>query len=506
MERASFDQAELPVWHAPERARNDDRTNPLDLGESRLGIIVSALSHALDLSTGQPVGHSVRACLLGMRMAEEIGLSDETRTDLFYALLLKDCGCSANASTLFHALGSDELKAKHDVKITDLTNFGRETLEYVLTHVGRGKSFLERCRLLVRLALRQKRHSWEVTKIRCERGATMARLMGLGSATAAGILALDEHWDGRGLPDGLRGDKIPLFSRIMLLAQTIEVFRAAGGGRSWLDVVRKRKGTWFEPDLVKACESLEKRGALWRGAEGNAAFETVLTMEPRPRRLERGLRGFDAICLAFSQIVDAKSPFTFNHSLGVANAAVAIGQTLGMPAERTIFLRQAALLHDLGKLSVSNSILEKPGKLDATEWAAMRRHPFYTWKILNAIPGFGEMSNVAASHHEKLDGSGYFRGLTGEKLPREARILVVADIYDALTAKRPYRDSLPRERVFDILKKDAPHAIDAECVAALDEADVDSSQQFVDLDILLTRLRSFQSSAAPIHLDRVSPG
>lgn len=483
-----INQLELPAWSAPERARIDDQTNPLEAAARPLGVVVSALSHALDLGTGQPIGHSVRACVLGMRMAEEIGLPEDARSDLFYALLLKDCGCTANSSKVFHAFGSDELKAKRDVKVTDWTRMSRETVAYALSHVGAGRPLLERGRLLMQMALRQKQHSWEITKIRCERGATLARLMGLSPTTAEGILSLDEHWDGRGFPDGLRGRNIPISSRIMLLAQTVEVIQAAGAV-SWLDVVRNRRGTWFDPDLIKAAESLEKRGALWKQAEGDDAFATVLTLEPKPRMLEPGAHGFDGVCLAFAQIVDAKSPFTFNHSLGVANAAVAMGQQLGLPAEKIVFLRQAALLHDLGKLSVSNAILEKPGKLDAAEWAVMRLHPFYTWKVLNAIPGFGQISEVAASHHEKLDGSGYFRGLAAERLSREARILVVADIFDALSAKRPYRDSLPRERVFEILRKDIPHALDADCVAALEETDIDGNQQFVDLSVLLEKLQ-----------------
>lgn len=138
--------------------------------------------------------------------------------------------------------------------------------------------------------------------------------------------------------------------------------------------------------------------------------------------MEAGTTTFDAICLAFAQIVDAKSPFTYNRSNGVANAAVAIARMLGFEPARVLFLRHAALLHDIGKLSGSNAILEKPGKPDAAEWEVLRLHPFYTWKILQGIPGFVEMSEIAASHHEKLDGSGYLRGLSAPQLPLEARI------------------------------------------------------------------------------------
>jgi HD-GYP domain-containing protein (c-di-GMP phosphodiesterase class II) len=459
----------------------------------RVASVVSALSHALDLSTGQPAGHSVRTCLIGMRIAQEIGLSQQLQSDLFYALLLKDCGCSGNASKTFHALGSDDLKAKRDVKTTDWTRVSWETLQYALLHVAPGKPFLERSRALFRIAVGQKAHAKDVTKIRCERGSTLARLMGLSEQTALGILNLDEHWDGQGNPEGLRGTEISLLSRIMLLAQTLEVHFAAdavSGAQQAVEVANKRKRTWFDPDLVSAVNSLAEGNRLWPQLRSGYLAEICLNCEPNPKLMKAGDTAMDNICMAFANIIDAKSPFTLNHSVGVANATVAIGRMLGLPRERVLFLRHAALLHDLGKLGVSNAILEKPAKLDNGEWQAMKQHPFHTWKILRAIPGFDEMSEVAGSHHEKLDGKGYFRGLTAEYLPLEPRILAVADIFDALTAKRPYRDSLPLERVFEILGKDAPHALDPVCLEALRQSGMECNQTYVDLQSLNDQLSS----------------
>jgi HD-GYP domain-containing protein (c-di-GMP phosphodiesterase class II) len=137
-------------------------------------------------------------------------------------------------------------------------------------------------------------------------------------------------------------------------------------------------------------------------------------------------------------------------------------------------MRRAALLHDIGKLSVPNSILEKPGSLDAGEWEVVKQHPYYSYEILRRVTGFEELSEVAAAHHEKLDGSGYFRHFRADQLSLEARILVVSDIFDALSAKRPYRDALPLEKVFEIIRKDAPRALDAQCVEALVEAETHS--------------------------------
>ncbi len=459
----------------------------------RLSHVVAALSQALDLSTGQPLGHSIRACLIGMRIAEEIGAPEQIRNDLFYALLLKDCGCSSNASKTFHTLQSDDIKAKGNVKTTDWTSTNLESIRYALAHVATGKPMIQRTRAILQLAIKQKSHAKEVTHLRCERGATLARLMGLSENTATAVRNLDEHWDGSGLPEGFIRTEIPLLSRIMLLAQTLEVFLTAQGENAALEISTRRKGKWFDPDLVKAVHSLHRRDALWADIFREGMLENCLATEPHQRVLSSDHTSLDRICNAFSQIVDAKSPFTYNHSLGVANAAVATARMLGLPRERVLFIRHAALLHDLGKLSVPNTILEKNGKLDDAEWQIMRRHAFYTHKVLSGIPGFEDLCEVAASHHEKLDGSGYFRGLDGSRLPLESRILAVADVFDALAATRPYREALPREKVFEILWKDAPRALDANCVKALEQSGTESNQSFIDLENLNQQLSSFSS-------------
>ncbi len=471
--------------------------DPAELGDGetpriRLAAVVSALSQALDLSTGQPPGHSIRACILGMRIGAEYGLSAKQLNELYYALLLKDCGCSGNSSKTFHALVADDLKAKRDVKTTDWTSVGFESLQYALTHVAVGKPFLERAQALFRLAVNQKAHARDVTKIRCERGSTLARLMGLAEGTAEAILDLDEHWDGTGLPENVRGAKINLYARIMLLAQTLENFAVAQSKEAAIHIIELRSRKWFDPALVKVAVSLARRGQLWGGIDDPDLASTVQALDREAQMISVGDETLDHICGAFAQIVDAKSPFTFNHSNGVANASVTIARRLGLSPQRVIFVRHAALLHDLGKLGVSNAILEKPAKLTDEEWKSMKRHPEDTWRILHSIPWFGELSEVAASHHEKLDGTGYWRGLTAEQMSQEARIIAVADVFDALSANRPYRDSLPLEKVFSIMGKDVPHGLDGDCVRALEESGVSSDQGFRDLYSLQQSLALFR--------------
>lgn len=463
----------------------------------RVAEVVAALSQALDLGSGATHWHSVRTCILGMRLASELRLPAAAQAGLFYALLLKDAGCSSNASEIYHALGSDDIAAKREVKKTDWTRVSWETLQYALDHVAPGKPFMERVFAIFRVASQQKKHTRHVTAMRCERGATLARLMGLPAATAEGVGGLDEHWDGRGNPEGLSGHGIPVSSRIMLLAQTLDVFYTSAGGERAIEVAKERRRTWFDPSIVDAACSLAKRQQLWSGLDNDDPMEMALRLEPGELILSEGDLSLDAVCQAFAQIVDAKSPFTYNHSNGVANATVAIARRLELPPARILFIRHSALLHDLGKMAVPNTILEKPGKPDEAEWQVLRAHPAHTWNILNRVKGFEELSEVAASHHEKLNGKGYHRGLTGEQLSLESRILVVSDIFDALAAKRPYRDALPRDTVFQILRKDVPEALDAQCVEALEQSGAECDQSFQDLYTLQDSLREADRASRP---------
>ncbi len=342
----------------------------------RLSQIISALSYALDLTEGRPMGHSVRSCILGMRIAEQIGLSAGRKSDLFYSLLLKDAGCSSNSSKLFHILAGDEIRAKRDLKLTDWTKVGWESLQYALAHVASGAPFLERMRTLARVAANQQRQSCELVRIRCERGASIARRIGFAEPVAQAIHSLDEHWNGGGYPEGLRGLEIPLLSRIVNLAQTLEVFYTHRSPEAAVDLAISRSKRWFDPDLVKAATALASAGKLWTGLQNAASLDYALALEPEDRRIAAGDETIENICQGFSEIIDAKSPFTYRHSQGVARAAAAISRRLGLSESDVTLMRRAALLHDIGKLSVPNTILEKPGALDREEWEVVKQHPY----------------------------------------------------------------------------------------------------------------------------------
>ena len=434
----------------------------------RLSDVVSALSGALDLTEGQPMGHAVRSCILGMRIAEELRLPAQSCSDLYYALLLKDAGCSSNSARMHQILGSDDLRAKREVKFEDWTKPSLSGLRYLLRNVLPGTSLPRRLVKSVKLGFEQNQNNAEVIGARCERGAEIARKIGLSQSSSEAIRGLDEHWNGAGYPEHRKGQEIPILSRIMNVSRTLEVFARERGPAEAVRVVSERSGRWFDPEIARIVRSLEHDPALWEKVHSKNAREFVLQMEPGTA-VRASSERIDSICRAFAEVIDAKSPYTFTHSMGVAEAAVDISEGLGLAPQTTVFVRRAALLHDLGKLSVSNAILEKPGKLTDEEWKSMRMHPVYTRVILERISGFKDLAFVAAAHHERLDGKGYPDGLSAEHLPLTARIICVADVYQALCERRPYRDSLPVKVVFGMMAEDASTRLDSECLAALRE-------------------------------------
>ena len=194
--------------------------------------------------------------------------------------------------------------------------------------------------------------------------------------------------------------------------------------------------------------------------------QTVAEAEPEGRAIEADERRLNDLAHAYAWVIDAKTPYTYHHSERVADFAVRIGRDLGLDDAAQIRLRRAGLLHDIGKLSVPNRILDKPGKLTPREWEAVKLHPYYTYQILERVPVFGELAFDASAHHERLDGRGYFRNLPGAQLSAHAKILAAADQLDALSAERPYRGKLPRERVVEIMRGERGTGLDPDCVDA----------------------------------------
>lgn len=417
-----------------------------------LSEVLSALSHALDLTEGQPLGHTIRTCLIGMRMADELALGADERSALYYALLLKDAGCSSNAARMAALFGSDDQWVKPRMKVVDWHK--RLTLAFqTARHVGAGRSIAERVRHFMAIA-KTEGMTRDLIAVRCERGASIARQVGFPESTANAIRSLDEHWCGLGYPEGLSEDRIPLLARIANIAQTLEAMHASHGVAGALRITRERRGSWFDPRLVDVALSWRHDDKWWRSLRAADAREQVVAVEPRDQVRYVDDDGLDEIARAFSDIIDAKSPYTYRHSARVAEYARRTALQMGFDPDEQRRIYRAGLLHDIGKLGVSNLILDKGGSLTPSEWHSIQQHPKFTLSILSQVSAFGDFAWTAALHHEKLDGSGYPWGLKGRQLDQAARILTVVDIYDAITTDRPYRKGMSHAEALDILRAD----------------------------------------------------
>ena len=431
--------------------------------ELHLSDVLAGLSHALDLTEGHPPGHAERSCLLGMRIAERLELPDDDRAALYYALLLKDAGCSVNAAPIAELYANDDALVKASRRTEDHRSKRRSAV-HTLRHTAPGGNIRTKLGRVRALVASGAAGAAQLTELRCERGAQIALGIGLSTDSAHAIRALDEHWDGGGYPYGLKADAIPLLGRIMCLAQTLEIFWVSGGRAAACEMASARSGKWFDPALVQVVLDHAADDTFWAGL----ARPDVRSLEPKSAAIVADDARLDAVADAFGQIVDAKTPYTARHSRGVAQLAALLALELGLGEKEAGRLYRAGQLHDLGKLGISNLILDKPGKLDAAEWLAMRGHPEAGHAVLARIPLFADMARLALTHHERLDGSGYPHGLTGSDLGLDDRILAVADVGEALSAERPYRQALPPAKVLAIMLEESATKLDPEIYLAFE--------------------------------------
>jgi putative nucleotidyltransferase with HDIG domain len=432
----------------------------------RFSEIISALSVALDITQGHPQGHCMRTALIGMRLAEELRLSTADSSALFYALLLKDLGCSSNAAKMVYLFGADDQLVKRSGRMIDWEKPG-QCFKHCWKQCAPDGSTVDKLLKIAAIARLGVKGGRKIAEIRCQRGAEIARMLLLPEATARAIYDLDEHWNGRGNPRGLNGDEISLLGRICCLAQTVEVFFTAYGLESAIDVARQRRGEWFDPQLVDALMAFKEEIPFWNQLLSDDVLDLLGRWEPEDAVLMADEDCLDRVAEAFAKVVDAKSPWTYQHSARVAEIAVGIAREFNCSTELVRDLRRVALLHDIGKLGISNRIWDKPDRPTPEEFSQIHKHPAYTEQILEKVDAFKQLASVAGAHHERLDGRGYHRGINGNQLPWTARVLAVADVFEAMSANRPYRSAMPQESIYQLLIAESGHAFDPDCVKAL---------------------------------------
>ena len=405
----------------------------VDCSGLRLAELVAAVSLASDLGLGQPMEHLLRSCQLGLRLADCVGLSQEERAAVYYVALLGWVGCHAESHEQAAWFG-DEIAMKADRYEVDMV--GRAGASFVLRHVGAGGSPLQRARMLPRLIASHGKVAGAFEGTHCQLAGHVAVELGLGAGVQYALQHVFERWDGKGSPEGLRGEEVAVAARIVQLAGVVERHRREGGIEAAVEVARRRRGTQFDPTLVdRLCLEPER---MLSGLEAATSWDELIDAEPalRPAMSEEQLpRALEAI----ADLADLKSPYTTGHSRGVAELVSAAARRSGFSVEQADELRSAALLHDLGRLGVSSAIWDKPGPLSEAEFERVRIFPYFTQRMFSRSAPLAPLAEIGAQHLERLDGSGYPRGLSGGSLSPAVRLIAVADAYQALLEPRAYR-------------------------------------------------------------------
>jgi HD-GYP domain-containing protein (c-di-GMP phosphodiesterase class II)/DNA-binding CsgD family transcriptional regulator len=430
----------------------------------RLADLLAAVSVATDLGMGQEPEKAIRACLVATALARQMGTPEAEVCDVYYTALLRHLGCTATAHEEAW-LGGDELASRPAAERADFGN-PREALGLLLL-MGRGAG-VDRVRYLARSLRAGKEGDQAILTAVCEVGARLAERLHLGAGVRDGLYQAFERWDGKGTPQGQATEGICLPARLAEVGHQVVIFDRLGGPEAALAMVRRRSGGWFDPG---AAEAFARFGTgILEEIGSRDVWEAVLEAEPAPQRTI-GTEGLDGLARALADMVDLKSPYLLGHSSEVAVLSERVAVALGFDPEVVADLRRAALLHDLGRVAVSNAIWEKPAALSTTERERVRLHPYQTERILARSRVLAPLARTAGMHHERQDGSGYHRGAAGAQVPAAARVLAAADAFQAMTRDRPHRPGLAPEAASAALVEEARLGrLDPECVRAVVEA------------------------------------
>jgi HD-GYP domain-containing protein (c-di-GMP phosphodiesterase class II) len=382
--------------------------------------------------------HMIRACLIALRLGEQVGLSEEERRVVYYSGLLAWVGCHTDAYEQAKWLG-DDMRARSDAHYTYDMGRVRPAVAFLLRHVGgQSQPLVERARTGIAFVGEGRRALLAMAENHYRATDLLASRLGLGDEVRESLRQTYERWDGKGAYE-MRGDEITPASRLINLADVVEVFGRAGGVDAAVVVARERSGGQFDPALVEVF--CEQAPILLSEVDATPSWEAIIEAEPALADwiAEADL---DATLAAVGEFAELKSPWTMGHSGGVAELSEQAGRELGLPDDDVNLVHRAGLVQDLGRLGVPNQIWDKPGPLSHAELERVRLHPYLTDRMLAFSPALAPVGALAVLHHERLDGSGYPRGLAGDAISVAGRVLGAADAYHAMTQIRAYRPAL----------------------------------------------------------------
>jgi HD-GYP domain-containing protein (c-di-GMP phosphodiesterase class II)/DNA-binding CsgD family transcriptional regulator len=425
--------------------------------------VLAALSLAADLGNGFPLEKALRNTLLAVRVAEHAGLGGQLLSDAFYVAMLRYIGCTA----LDYEMGADYGDATAARRLFASLDMGepRRALPQVVRHLGRGEGPRRRAAIVGHFLREGKREGDRIVSVDCEVVAQLANRLRLGPGVTSALGQMFERWDGKGVPSGLAGDALEPVARVVHVAHAAEIHHRLSGPDGACEFLQGASGGWFDPQMVSifvanAAELLAPLG-------GESVWEVALAAEPAPRRRLPADR-LDELTAAFADFVDLKSPWMLGHSTRVAELASAAAEAMHLPADEIEAVRHAGRLHDLGRVSVPNSVWDKPAALNAADWERVRLHPYYSERVLAGSAVLAPFGRLAGLHHERLDASGYHRGVGVGQLPTPARLVAAADCFAALTEARAHRPARTAAEAAGELEVDVTSGrLDRDAVAAV---------------------------------------
>jgi HD-GYP domain-containing protein (c-di-GMP phosphodiesterase class II) len=428
--------------------------------------VIGALSVATDLAMGQPMAFMLRSCAVAVELGSALGYDDAELARIYYQALLRYVGCNAETDALVAIFG-DELAMRRDYATIDGGNVAA-VMRFAARHISRaaaGEGRLRMAGIVAQRLLAAPGITRAAFTAHCEVAQRLAERLELGDPVRAALGQLYERWDGRGLPNGLRGEAIAPAVRVVSLVHDALAIHDVHGADAALAAVRERRGAAYDP---RAADRFgEIGGALLAKYADEPSWDEILRLEPGARTVLPEDR-LDRACLAMADFADIKSPYSVGHSRGVAEVAAGAAASCGLGGDDVTAVRRAGLLHDVGSVGISSAIWSKPGPLTESEWERVRLHGYYTERILARPAAFARLGAIATHHHERVDGSGYHRAVRGGALSAGARVLAASDAYRAMLEARPHRPARTRDEAAAELRRDARAGrLDADAVAAV---------------------------------------
>jgi HD-GYP domain-containing protein (c-di-GMP phosphodiesterase class II) len=430
--------------------------------EVRLAELVAALSLATDLGLGQPQEHILRQTVIASRLSRLAELTEEEQAAVYYVSLLAWVGCVADSHEMARWFGDD---TKMRAASYAVDRAGLPMLRFLIGNIASEGSSWRRVSMTGKFMTEGMREVMNSLAAHCQTTGQIADRIGLAATVSRALPQVLERWDGKGGPAGIRGEAIERTMRVAHIANEVEVFCREQGVASAVTILRDRSGSEFDPALAELfCAHADE---ILGDLDDVDAWTTVIDgCGPLDRRMDDAeLR--DAL-ETFADYADVKSPWFTGHSRAVGALAAAAAREAGLSPSDVDLVERAGFVCRLGGIGVSAATWSRAGALSRIEWERIRTVPYLTERVLAYQPQLARIGAVAGMVHERCDGSGYPRGVSGNAIPKTARILAAAEVYQALREDRAHRSAFdPAAAKAVLLDEAAAGRLDADAVHAV---------------------------------------